>query len=772
MNAHFQKLIEKNIKTREIYKPEFFRLKNETDKKRFNELIQSEPVFLNDEIYDQLKELVKSRNPSITLEADDYPKLIEKHLDGCKQEEYGVWVYYPWNNVVAHTFDEDEFIEMRTSRNQYKITNSERAILAKKKVGIIGLSVGQSVAVTMAMERTCGELRLADFDVLELTNLNRIRTGIRNLGLKKVISVAREIAEVDPYLKVVCYADGINDDNIDSFLCGDGNLDLLIDECDGLDIKVQCRIKAKGFKIPVVMEASDRGTVDVERFDLEPDRSILHGYIDHLDISKVKDLKTNEEKIPYLLPIAGSETLSKRAKASMVEVGQTITTWPQLASAVTLGGGLVADVCRRIFLDEFHDSGRYFIDIEELICDKNKPQTAPHEVEFTKGVVDSEMDSLIREANRKPYEKQPNLNKDIVKDLVQAAILAPTGGNAQPWKWKYANRNLYLFINSEYEPKLIDYENTASYIGLGAATENLVLKAHELNLEVKIEKFPLGDNNNMVSVFRFFNKEDAYDIEGLEAHIADDLAASIPNRTVNRKVTPKQSIEPERLEKLVKVARSVPGGDLRFITDSDDIATLGDIIGKANRIRVMDKKGHLEFMAEIRWTEEEAQKNKKGIDINTLNLTAGQLAGFNMVKDWQVVEYLNKWEGGGALERLTRKSANAASAIGLITMPAFEAGNFYEGGRAVERVWLAATQDNIAFGPLSVSTFLFGRYLHEGAQAFPENVTRELSGLRKDFQRIFSINDKFGEILMFRIFISEPADKRSLRVPVEEVLFF
>ncbi len=772
MDAQFHKLIEKNVKTREIYKPEFFRLKNESDKKRFNDLIGSTNVFLNDEIYDQLKELVKSRNPSITIEAGDYPKLIEQHLAGCPLEEYGVWVYYPWNNVVAHTFEEDEFVEMRTSRNQYKITNREREILAKKKVGVIGLSVGQSVAVTMAMERTCGELRLADFDVLELTNLNRIRTGIRNLGLKKVISVAREIAEVDPYLKVVCFPDGITDENIDNFFCEGGNLDLLIDECDGLDIKVLCRIKAKGYKIPVVMEASDRGTIDVERFDLEPTRSILHGYIDHLDTSKIKDLKTNEEKIPYLLPIAGSETLSKRAKASMVEVGQSITTWPQLASAVTLGGGLVTDICRRIFLDEFHDSGRYFIDIEELICDKNKPAEPPHQVKFTDGVTDGEMNALIGAANLKSLQGQSDLSRDVVKQLVQSAIMAPTGGNAQPWRWKYHNCNLYLFMNSEYEPKLVDYKNTASYLGLGAATENLVLKAHELNLGVKIEKFPLGENSNMVSAFRFFDIKNSDGVDGLEARVADDLTASIPDRIVNRKVTPRQVIGDEKLEKLVNAARSVPGADLRFVTNSNDIAVLSDIIGKANRIRVMDKKGHLEFMAEIKWTEAEAQKTKKGIDINSLGLTAGQLAGFNMVKDWQVVEYLNKWQGGSALERLTRKSANAASAIGLVTMPSFGVNSFYEGGRAVERVWLTATKEKIAFGPLSVSTFLFGRYLHDGPESFPENVAHELGELRKEFRRIFSINDNFGEILMFRIFISEPADKRSLRAPVEEVLSF
>ncbi len=42
----------------------------------------------------------------------------------------------------------------------------------------------------MAMERSFGELRIADYDVLELTNLNRIRTGVHNPECKNHFSCA------------------------------------------------------------------------------------------------------------------------------------------------------------------------------------------------------------------------------------------------------------------------------------------------------------------------------------------------------------------------------------------------------------------------------------------------------------------------------------------------------------------------------------------------------------------------------------------------------
>ncbi|MBL7891208.1 MAG: Rv1355c family protein [Bacteroidia bacterium] len=374
MKHQLEKLIKHSKSGKEIFQPSFYRLSDPAGLTAFKKLITEVPgINVFDEIIGQVEEYVKSANPKIVFSKSDLTEAAKKHIGSTPYEEYGVWVYYPWSKRLVHILDEKEFVEVRTNRNMYKITPQEKAILATKRIGVIGLSVGQSVAVTIAMERSCRELRLADYDILELSNYNRIRTGLHNLNLPKVISVAREIAEIDPFLKVNCYHEGITEENINDFLVKDGKLDILVDECDGLYIKILCRQKAKEYGIPVVMEASDRGTIDVERFDLEPMRPILHGFIDHLDINKVKTAKTFEEKIPYVLSIAGDETLSHRLKASMLEINKSITTWPQLASAVTLGGGITADVSRRIMLNLFHASGRYFVDIEEIINDTKSP---------------------------------------------------------------------------------------------------------------------------------------------------------------------------------------------------------------------------------------------------------------------------------------------------------------------------------------------------------------------------------------------------------------
>ncbi|NLR65505.1 hypothetical protein HGH92_14405 [Chitinophaga varians] len=348
-------------------KVEFFRLKDPAQLDALTQLLVRQPgIRVFDEIQSQLAELIRLQHPTERLSDAALAKKVAAHLGNTSPAAYGVWVYYPWSGYVVHILDEAEFIQLRTSRNQHKITEAERKILQTKKIGVIGLSVGQSVAMALAIERLCGELRIADFDRLDLSNMNRIRTGVHNVGILKTVLVAREIAEIDPFLTVHCYDNGISDENIDAFLTTGGPLDILVEECDGLDIKVLARQRARSMQIPVVMDTSDRGMVDVERFDLQPDLPILHGRIpEDITAPQIRNMQ-GPERMELVDRIVNFNAMSTKMQASLAEIGKTITTWPQLASAVMLGGAAIAHVCREIGLKREVASGRYYVDLEQI----------------------------------------------------------------------------------------------------------------------------------------------------------------------------------------------------------------------------------------------------------------------------------------------------------------------------------------------------------------------------------------------------------------------
>lgn len=344
----------------ETNSPRIFRLDSKESRAEFKLFLERHPeTEVLDTVQAQLKDYIRTRHPSRTLTQLELDIYMEEHLGMNLLSEYGCWVYYPWSRRVVHLLDEIEFASLRTDRNKNKITVEEQALLSTKRIGLIGLSVGHSVATTLALERGFGELRIADYDVLDLSNLNRIRSGVHNIGISKTAIVSREISELDPFLNVTCYNKGITDENLYGFLTANGGLDLLIDECDSLEIKLKCREMARDLGIPVIMETSDRGMLDVERFDLEPDRPILHGLVENLqgeDLVQIQPAKMLE----LVKKIVAFESCSARLQESMDEIGRSISTWPQLGSDVVLGGANACSTARQILLGQQMASGRYY----------------------------------------------------------------------------------------------------------------------------------------------------------------------------------------------------------------------------------------------------------------------------------------------------------------------------------------------------------------------------------------------------------------------------
>lgn len=330
-------------------------------------LIKEHQPIVVDTIDAQLAELIRLRAPERPWTEDESLLAARARL-GENPEHYGTWVYYPWKNTLVHLLNEEAFIEVRTNRNQFKITPQEQTLLRAKCVGIIGLSVGSGIALTMAMERTCGTLRIADFDQLDLSNLNRLRTSVAHLGQSKARIVAREIAEIDPFLNVEVYENGVNAENIDTFIDGpEQQIDLLVEECDSLPIKILARVEARKRAIPVIMETSDRGMVDVERFDLDMELGVLHGRITN---EECEDIIASGTWTPEMTArIMSPEETSERMLRSVNELGKRISRWPQLASEVTAGAGVVTHISRKILLGDHLISGRKFMDPYELFVD-------------------------------------------------------------------------------------------------------------------------------------------------------------------------------------------------------------------------------------------------------------------------------------------------------------------------------------------------------------------------------------------------------------------
>lgn len=353
---------------RSSWQPALFAADRDDDREALARLMDSGQVrAVHNTIDAQLAELVRAREPGSRLAGDELAARVREQLAGADPDDYGTWVWYPWSQRLVHVLPREEFRLVRTDRNRDRIQRPQQRSLLRRRIGVVGLSVGNNAAVTLALEGVGGAFKLADFDGFDLSNLNRLRSGVHGLGVNKAVLTARQMFEIDPYLDIELYQDGLTDATMAEFFDGgSGPVDLLVEECDNPYVKMAAREQARSRRVPVVMDCSDRGMLDVERYDLEPGRPLLHARLGKMAAADLRDL-SKPAASEVILAMIDATRISPDLAVAFGEVGRTLSSWPQLASAVALGGALVTEAARRILLGLPCESGRFYVDFDELL---------------------------------------------------------------------------------------------------------------------------------------------------------------------------------------------------------------------------------------------------------------------------------------------------------------------------------------------------------------------------------------------------------------------
>jgi hypothetical protein len=344
------------------WQPVIFRLAtNDTD--RFVAFCAQHGIRRVDPIRRQLEDLAVVRLPA----GDDAGRAAFVADILCSHAHpavVGNWAWLPWEAKVVHILDRDSFFDVITDRNRDKITREEQRVLRTKRVGVIGLSVGGEAAVTVAQEHLCGSIVLADFDALDLSNLNRLQAGIDDLGVNKAVIVARRIAKIDPYIDITVLDDGVNDDNVHAFLDG---LDLLVEECDGLRMKFEIRRIAKERGLNIVFAGDERGFLSIEPHAHAPDLPIFHGRVDAPPLPREAYASPLDFMHALAEWLGGWDHISEVSRRSLEQLGQRFSGYPQLAGEARFTAGQIAHVARRLLLGELLPPFIGHLDLERLI---------------------------------------------------------------------------------------------------------------------------------------------------------------------------------------------------------------------------------------------------------------------------------------------------------------------------------------------------------------------------------------------------------------------
>lgn len=709
------------------------------------------PPIVIDEVEGQLEELVRSRSPRAELRHDDVRVAVAQILEGRALAELGSWVLYPWLGRLVHVLPEALHREVRLDRNRYKITPHEQTRLLSLRIAVAGLSVGRAVVSTLVREGIGGELRLADFDALSLSNLNRVAGGLVDIGVSKVVLAAREIVELDPYLRVVTFMGGVAKETLAEFVAG---ADVVVDECDDLGMKILLREQARAARLPVVMATSDRGMLDVERFDLEPERELFHGMLAGVGSEQLQGL-TTKQKVPYILRVLDAERLEDRMAASLVEVKESLSTWPQLASGVVLGGAMVASAVRRIALGELSCSGRFHADLEALLVEGGQaplPLVRPfgREAPLRAAAAVLAMPAAPpSEGGAAPIAP----SRDEMRFLVSCATLAPSGGNSQPWRFEASAEVLRAFVDPKRATTSMD-TGRAALLALGGALESAMLGARDLGFDA-VARVPGAAGATWE--LRLTRSARGRSTESTRL---------LGERSSNRRTEPSPPIPADVLGPVV-----AEGAPLEVVVvPHERLGALGAALAAVDRVRFMSKRFREDLFSELRWTREETATRRDGIDVATLELDTTDLAVLEVLRSGAGMTLLERIGQGRALGNGARTTFASAGAALVLRSRGDDAASLVDAGRGLLRLWLEATRRGLSVHPWG-APLLFERLLEAG-DTFSSWEREALAEAAEAFAREAPRVPGCPTLLVLRLSFGDKPTARSLRRDVDDVLVF
>lgn len=248
-----------------------------------------------------------------------------------------------------------------------------------------------------------------------------------------------------------------------------------------------------------------------------------------------------------------------------------------------------------------------------------------------------------------------NMTKSALDTLLDAAVLAPSGDNTQPWQFTVdrSTGTIDLRIDPSRDPSPMNAGQRMARIALGAALENMVQTAERNGWPYRIEASPPD------ALARFTLDGDPP---------AGTIEATLANRNTNRRVYDARPLPSEVLAKLTVVTGSLGSARSTLITDPAVLTRLVQLVGRADAIMLGTQAIRNAFLANVRFDAAPTAEVDLGLSLGSLEVSTSDRLSLRLMHALPPPDGLMRALGARRIfTRVANKLASSASAICLIT---------------------------------------------------------------------------------------------------------
>lgn len=648
-------------------------------------------------------------------------------------------------NELGYSSLEDYHLDA-FSRNIGFLSRADLAALRHKRVAIPGLGgVGGLHLITHVRTGFCN-FNLSDFDTFDVANVNRqYGAKVSNFKKPKLDSMIQEALEVNPFLNINTFPEGVNESNIDKFLDG---VDILIDSLDVfvIDLRILLFKKAREKGIPIVTAAPLGFGTSLLCFS--PTKGL--SFEEHFGIQQ-----NQSEQEKFIRLIAGIAPKGLHAQyMDLLAIQPKIKKVPSLGAGCLFAASAACAMSTKIVLGRkgvryapnFYAVDPYLQEMKKgKIYGGHKNPLQKLKLYALKKIINQITlnKNLPPEPPEIPFEGQ-NIPYKIKEFIVQAGIQAPSGENTQPWLFSIIDNTITVKINPKGDFSFFNINQRAAILSSGCVIENIKIAASIFGLSCDIQ-FNKGNIEETLEIAQIHLINDKTE--------RDALFRSIWDRCSNRKQYSKEKIAPYVFNEIRSIAKEFEGVELNIIEDRKDLKDLRSALIKVGIARTENPDVHKFLHYHIRPTFEIAQEEKTGFPLD--NLEAGAPGNFilNLTKNWGVMNFLNSLGFAKLMSSKVEEGVANCGACILLTVPDNSALNYVKGGQALERIWLKLTEMGVATQPMTTINFFNLRRQLKGMESFDPKHHQLIKESVAAFSKLFpSVNmDTHGQIMLMRI---------------------
>ena len=641
------------------------------------------------------------------------------------------------------------------SRNIGWLTPREQESLRSKRVAIAGLGgVGGSHLITLT-RLGIGAFTIADFDTFDQVNFNR-QTGatLSTLGHSKTEVLKTHALDINPELDLRVFDKGIDEDNINKFLT---DADLYVDGLDFFTISIRRKVFAACHErdIPAITAAPLGMGAALLNF--------LPGKMTFEEYFQLEGQNESEQLLRFLLGLAPAMQQSRYLVAP-----SAINLDTHRGPSTSMGCELCAGVAGTEAL--------------KILLGRGKVIAAPRGLHF-----DAYRNRLVRTwrpwGNRNPFQRlglrlaRKNLGNDAahsatpgtgttydreVLGILDMARWAPSGDNAQPWRFEILDDNhVVIHGNDTREHCIYDLRGHASQLALGILLETISIAASQYGLRAVARPRPGQPETNPKFDIEFVNDP------GITP---DPLIPYISQRTTQRRPLSTRSLATDERTAL----ESSVGNGFRILWQADfpQRLRMARLLFRNGHLRLTTPEAYATHKAIIDW-EHDLSEDRIPVMAVGLDPMARQLMHWALASQARV-NFLNRYAAGTLIPCLELdfipSIACAAHFIIFAEQPPASLDDFLRAGRAVQRFWLTATRLGLQFQP-ETTPMIFSSYIRDGIKftgnASSKKLAQKLSSRLAD---IVSPENMENAVFMGRIGAGDPPKARSVRLPLDTLI--